>query len=1017
MQTEDGYIVNKCLQGEKGSFGLLVDKYREGVYALAYYKLRNFQDAEDVTQEVFVKVYRKLHTLRRWDNFMAWIYAVTSNTCKDWIRSQSRRRDHESIGNQDLQTLDQLSMDSHRENTVFESLHEALDSLPQTYQQALTLHYLGGMKVMEMAKFLGTSPSTIARRLREAKAQLREEMLAMMNATYQQQKLPLGFTFRIVEAVKRIRVRPIPRIAGVPWGLSIAAGIILTVLSLSPRQSILDSLVRPAGLLSTGETKAMRMEEIPVNILRMPQMSPMSSKQGEGDSQEPGFVGEQNALFLAPRGESDAFPDKPSARLGKGMTRFGDMTYSPDGKLIAIAGGTGIWLYDATDMTEVGLLQGHNSPVGSVDFSPDSKLLVSTGWMDKTIRIWNVETQEQIGLIGGQKEFMESVLFSPDGKLLALIGGWDRQNEYESAVRLWDVETRKSVAVMEGHKKGKEVYSVSFSPDGKLLATACMDGTARVWNLEEYTEAAVIAGDFGGVLFSPDGKRLILGGIDGVIRLWDVAERKDKAVLKGHDAMVLGLSFSQDGKLLASSDSKQTIRLWDMEKQEQVAVLDGYDNYITGISFSPDGKRLAISIWGGEFQIWDVAEQKEVAAIEGYSGYVWDMSFSPDGRLIASGEDSVVRLWDVETREEVAVLDGFSSLSFSPDGKMLASKGGDNTIIKLWDMEELKEIGVLNNEDKLENILFSPDGKLLASGSREGPVRIWDVEKRERIDELEVPAGGLNPGAFSPDGELLACITDDNTIWLWNVEKEREVATLRGHTGYVAGTVFSPDGKLLVSGGYDRTIRLWDIEDPKRPFAAVIINTYMMDTLCLSPDGKFIVSGERDNNIKIWDVDKKKRIATLKGHTWYVSSLSFSPDGKWLASGSFDGTVLLWEMNLDILQDGRPVEPKSKELGTWGEVKKTKLLQNFPNPFNPETWIPYRLAQKEDVAIMIYNASGQLVKMLDVGHKPAGAYISKAEAAHWDGRNDSGEQVASGVFFYTIQAGDYQATRKMIVAR
>ena len=126
MQTEDGYIIRKCLNGEKEAFGLLVDKYKEGVYLLAYGKLRNFHDAEDVTQEVFIKVYRKLHSLRRWDNVMAWIYAVTSNTCKDWIRSQSRRRDRESIADQNPESLTNPSINSYREGLVLESLHEAL---------------------------------------------------------------------------------------------------------------------------------------------------------------------------------------------------------------------------------------------------------------------------------------------------------------------------------------------------------------------------------------------------------------------------------------------------------------------------------------------------------------------------------------------------------------------------------------------------------------------------------------------------------------------------------------------------------------------------------------------------------------------------------------------------------------------------------------------------------------------------------------------------------------------------
>ena len=96
MRTEDGHIIHKCLNGEREAFGLLVDKYKASIYALAYSKLRNFHDAEDITQEAFIKAYRKLHTLRWWDNFLAWLYAITSNLCKDWLRSQPKRPDGQS---------------------------------------------------------------------------------------------------------------------------------------------------------------------------------------------------------------------------------------------------------------------------------------------------------------------------------------------------------------------------------------------------------------------------------------------------------------------------------------------------------------------------------------------------------------------------------------------------------------------------------------------------------------------------------------------------------------------------------------------------------------------------------------------------------------------------------------------------------------------------------------------------------------------------------------------------------
>ena len=87
-------------------------------------------------------------------------------------------------------------------------------------------------------------------------------------------------------------------------------------------------------------------------------------------------------------------------------------------------------------------------------------------------------------------------------------------------------------------------------------------------------------------------------------------------------------------------------------------------------------------------------------------------------------------------------------------------------------------------------------------------------------------------------------------------------------------------------------------------------------------------------------------------------------------------------------------------------VVETHLLPNYPNPFNPETWIPYQLASAADVKLTIYDMKGELVRRLDLGYQPAGYYTDRAKAAYWDGRNESGESVASGIYFYQLRAGE-----------
>ena len=97
--------------------------------------------------------------------------------------------------------------------------------------------------------------------------------------------------------------------------------------------------------------------------------------------------------------------------------------------------------------------------------------------------------------------------------------------------------------------------------------------------------------------------------------------------------------------------------------------------------------------------------------------------------------------------------------------------------------------------------------------------------------------------------------------------------------------------------------------------------------------------------------------------------------------------------------------------------KETALLPNYPNPFNPETWIPYQLAKPAFVTVSIHSTDGKLVRTLTLGNQPAGIYHSRSRAAYWNGRNQLGESVASGIYFYTLTAGDFTATKKMLIRK
>ena len=278
MRTKDGYIVQQCLNGEPEAFGVLVDRYKSSMYALAYSKVGNLQDAEDIAQEAFLKAYRNLRKLKQWDNFYAWLYSITSNLCKDWLKAESRRPDTEYVKNVGREFLDGQSLQTYQEKQVQELLHEALASLPDMYRQVLTLYYLGGMQSKEIAHFLGTCPNTIDKRLSRARNLLKKEMITMMSTTFDEMKLQPSFTFRVVEAIKRTKIQAPPSKATLPFGVSVATGLIALVLSMTIPLSPLYPIGTLIGSALPSQTQVPEVGVIPVDVVNITEITIFSSE-------------------------------------------------------------------------------------------------------------------------------------------------------------------------------------------------------------------------------------------------------------------------------------------------------------------------------------------------------------------------------------------------------------------------------------------------------------------------------------------------------------------------------------------------------------------------------------------------------------------------------------------------------------------------------------------------------------------------------------------------------------------
>ena len=267
MHTDDGHIVHECLSGNTEAFAQLVDRYKTRIFALVYAKIGHVQDAEDITQDVFLNAFKKLSRLRRWDNFYTWLYSIAVNRCKEFYRAQQRRIDteHKSIEVTGVQD----EMDVHAEKLRNEQIHEALASLPEIHRQVLMLRYMAGMKSKEIAQALRVSPNTVNQRLMRARSKLKtvlsEEPVSILPTAFADTKLQPGFTPQVLELIKDAQIQTAPHKSALPLGLSVAGGVIILILSFSVPRSPL----RPLGEWLRGpllsNTRAPEGGEIPVD--------------------------------------------------------------------------------------------------------------------------------------------------------------------------------------------------------------------------------------------------------------------------------------------------------------------------------------------------------------------------------------------------------------------------------------------------------------------------------------------------------------------------------------------------------------------------------------------------------------------------------------------------------------------------------------------------------------------------------------------------------------------------------
>ncbi|OUL31314.1 hypothetical protein BV372_20345 [Nostoc sp. T09] len=564
-----------------------------------------------------------------------------------------------------------------------------------------------------------------------------------------------------------------------------------------------------------------------------------------------------------------------------------------------------------------------------------------------------------------------SVSFSPDGQMIASASD-------DSTIKLWQ-QDGTLVKTLQGHNLG--VNSVSFSPDGQILASASTDKTVKLWRVNDTELLNTFTRHTDWVLsvsFSPDGQMIASASDDCTIKLWK-QDGTEVRTLLGHSARVRSVSFSPDGKIIASTSDDRTVKLWNLNGT-LVQTLLGHSARVRSVSFSPDGQMIASASDDRTVKLWNL-NGTEVQTLQGHSDRVRNVSFSPDGQTIASAsDDSKVKLWSLNG----IVLKTFKghrarsrSVSFSPDGQLLASASDDGTV-KLWSLEGIEKPTHQGHSARVSCVSFSPHGQILASASEDKTVKLWNLEGK-KIQTFRGHTCWVRSVSFSPNGQIVASASEDKTVRLWSVDGTL-LQTFKGHSDRVRCVSFSPDGNTIASSSDDQTIKLWSLDG--REIRTFHGHCNWIWGVSFSPDGKAIASASDDRTVKLWNLAGLE-LCTFQGHQNWVRSVSFSPDGKMIASASDDRTVKLWSLDgreLQTLQGHRDAvnsvtfSPDSQLIASASDDKTVKLwnlegkdLQTFHGHNNCVNSVSF----SPDGKLIASASDGKTVRIWKINHLDA----------------------------------------------
>ncbi|MYA69677.1 sigma-70 family RNA polymerase sigma factor [Candidatus Poribacteria bacterium] len=837
MKNTDAALISRTLNGDDNAFAELVKKYQKQVHALIWRKIGDFHTAEEITQDVFLKAYQRLATLKKPQSFVSWLYVIAANDCSTWLRK--KRLKTQPLEDTSSALVEKATYSGYviaeNERTAAEAQRDAVKKLLGKLQESdrtiITLFYFAEMTCKEISEFLGVSANTIKSRLSRARQSLKKEEPMIREALDNFQITP-HLTENIMREIARIKpIAPSGSKPFVPWAIA-ASTIAVVFLMLGVGNQYLAYFQQPYSFDATSE--------MTVDIIEAPFVLNLASKPnvrvqlGNTDASDKRNVSNQqsddaSALVADTQTEESvknyqkwALPKAAKARLGKGSIR--GIQFSPDGTQLAVSSNIGVWLYDVQTGKEISLFTGI---CGAVVFSPDGRFLAHGGgdfysslgtsrWANN-VELWEIATGRRVQFSNAPPA-AAALRFSEDGRTLISLG------KSRVLISRLDVKTGRRTENKLGERQGRiHLETYALVPD--KVAIGMDNGNIELWDtttgkklstIRENVEKLPVPDELIGMMddnnkvfvlaFSPDGTRLASGSRDTTVQLWETTPNHAPVTLRKHTGWPTALAFSPDGKLLASGGTDNTVILWDAVTGESLATFSDHLSDISALAFSPDGATLASGSSDGTIRFWNTEKRHPLPThIAGHAGYLSKLIRKDESTLVSVADDGIITHWDLKTSQHTTLqtkntvertlfTDFITTFVFSPDGTQIAGPGLDpdlpnptpwyDDILRLIDVRTGRELTTF--PDVGGEMTFSPDGKILAYVRYRNKIHLLNIETGEILD-ISVsdprydPEDRRHPEAsaliFSPDGEKLVSGTSGGKVQMWDAETGVELTS------------------------------------------------------------------------------------------------------------------------------------------------------------------------------------------------------------------------------------------------